>query len=70
MKTTVKEKSKRGGKRVGAGRPKTVFDEKKAVRIDSREELLINLVRSNGNLESLIDENNSIFIHNIKNRSS
>lgn len=62
MKTTGKEKSKRGGKRVGAGRPKLLSQEKKPVRITFEEELLINKIRSNGNIQEMLDLNTALFL--------
>lgn len=66
MEIKEQKKSKRGGKRSGAGRPKLLSQDKKPVRITFEEQLLINKVRSNGNIQEMLDLNTAIFVERMK----
>lgn len=62
----LENKSNRGGKRKGAGRPKKLLQDKKPVRITFEEELLINKIRSNRNIQEMLDINSAIYIKRMK----
>jgi len=66
MEIKEQKKSKRGGKRSGAGRPKLLSQDKKPVRITFDEQLLINKIRANGNLQEMLDINSAISLERIK----